>query len=305
MAEVARAAGGRTPGLWTKVRRNWPYYLFVAPFFITWTMTTPFTLGYAAMLSFFEWKAARTDWKFVGLRNYQWIFQDRAFLAGMENLVYYWIGMVIPFILLAMAVSFVLHQFKWGAWVRTIMMLPMVTSGPVIVLVMKQVFARSGIINDLIGFVGIPRIYWLGEPWTARIVVVLLSWWSGLGTSALIFGGAMDAIPAEQYEAAQLDGANKFRQFVHITIPALRPVILYFLITGTMGVLNIMDTPYLLTGGGPRRATTSPAYVMWTTSFYGLQLGYGTAMAWVLGFVTLLITLVALWMGFIRKKRTS
>jgi len=172
--------------------------------------------------------------------------------------------------------------------------LPFVTSGVIVAIVFSQFLDKNyGWVNLLLGEVGIPPVPWLVEAIPAQISVTLLLHWMGSGTNILIFLGALQAIERELYEAAEIDGANAVQSFFRITVPMLRPVLLFMIITATIGLINLYAQVKLLTNGGPQNNTYT-MFMRMMDLIGGNRFGEGAALGFIMGAVILVITFVQL-----------
>jgi len=177
---------------------------------------------------------------------------------------------------------------------RTLYFLPFVTSGVIVAIVFSQFLDKNyGWVNLLLGKIGIPPVPWLVEAIPAQISVTLLLHWMGSGTNILIFLGALQAIDRELYEAAEIDGANAVQSFFRITVPMLRPVLLFMIITATIGLINLYAQVKLLTNGGPQNNTYT-MFMRMMDLIAGNRFGEGAALGFIMGAIILVITFVQL-----------
>jgi multiple sugar transport system permease protein len=154
--------------------------------------------------------------------------------------------------------------------------------------------ARYGLINHALGFVGIAPVDWLGDPAWAMPAIILMAVWKNFGYNMLILIAGLQAIPAELYEAAELDGASPLRRFVHVTVPMLAPTLLFVAVITMIGYFQLFAEPYVMTQGGPLRATTSVVLLMYEEGFRWWRMGYAAALAFVLFAIILVATLLQL-----------
>jgi multiple sugar transport system permease protein len=176
---------------------------------------------------------------------------------------------------------------------RTIYFAPFVTTLVAVAIVWRYLYhARYGLINYGLGAVGIPPVDWLGDPTWAMPAIILMAVWKNFGYNMLILIAGLQSIPAELYEAAELDGASPWRRFWHITIPMLAPTLLFVAVITMIGYFQLFAEPYVMTQGGPLRATTSVVLLMYEEGFRWWRMGYAAALAFVLFAVILIATLL-------------
>lgn len=265
------------------VRRTLTGYGFLSPSLIhlVWWAVGP--LAFSLFLAFRRWSIVDVAKPFVGFDNFRELFQDRNFWNAMKNTVVYSlfvpISMVIS-LLLAVAVNKV---GKVAVFLRVLYYLPVVTAGVATTIVWRWMFNRDfGVLNYVLGFFGIPRIAWLDSPQFALISIMIIGIWSAIGGQMIIFLAGLQGIPAELYDAASVDGANKLHKFGRITVPLLKPTSLFVLVTSIIGSFQVFTPVYILTQGGPLRSTDVVFYHIWEAAWVELRMGYAAAQSWIL-----------------------
>ncbi|NLT43283.1 MAG: sugar ABC transporter permease [Anaerolineae bacterium] len=230
---------------------------------------------------------------FVGLANYAATLQDDLFWRSMFNTLYYSVG-VVP---LGIAVSLGLSQLIFNLGRRTQMFykaafyLPMVVSGVVMSLVWLWMFDPVyGLLNWLFQQVGLEPLLWLRSPKTAMPSLILMAVATGQGASIVLLTASMGSIPDPLYESARVDGANGWHEFRHITVPLLRPTILYLLIMGTIGSFQVFNSIYVMTSGGPYHATETAVYLLYTYAFQMLNFSRASAIGVILAVILALVS---------------
>ena len=173
------------------------------------------------------------------------------------------------------------QKVRFRAFFRTAYFLPVMTSLVVVSTIWRMLYNRNGLLNLALGVIGLEPIHWLSDPHWALFSIVIASVWQGFGFETVIFLAALQGIPAELYEAASLDGANAWQRFLHITLPSLRPVLIFIYIIGIIGSFQIFDQVFVMTSGGPAYSTTTLVYYLYS-KFMDLRLGYASAIAYVL-----------------------
>lgn len=273
-------------------------YLMVAPFFVVFAVFGAFPIAYTLYVSLTGWNTRRvgSENTFVGLDNYRTLIADENFWNALVNTIGIGILSAVPQLLLALWIAHLLnYRLRGRLFFRTGVLVPYVTSVASVALIFNQLFARDfGLVNWVLSLVGIDPVDWHnGSPasWTAVSVMVIWRW---TGYNALIYLAAMQAIPFELYESAAVDGAGRFRQFWSITIPSLRPTIIFTVLVSTIGSLQLFGEPLLFDlsrnaqGGADREFQTVVLYLYQQFWFNG-RYGYASAVAWGLFVVIVLI----------------
>lgn len=267
-------------------------YLMLLPFFVIFGIFAVYSFFYAFYISFHKFNLLSPP-VFVGLSNYIKLFKDQDYIGyAIPNTIKYTIIVVSIQTFLSLVLAFILDQnIKFRSFFRTIYYLPSVTSSVVISLIFIWLFSKVGAINSIFGL----DIDWLNNPKTALWTISLVNIWSTTGTMILIFLAGLQDIPTSVYESASIDGANRWDIFWKITLPLLRPVILFVVVMGTIGCFQVFDQIYLMTRGGPLNSTLTMAYYVYDKAFgRGLepQMGIASAAAFILGIVIFIFTLV-------------
>ena len=274
-------------------KHGWPL-LFVSPFFILFGIFALYPVGYSFYLSFHDWRGIG-DMTFIGLANYRQLINDRIFWNSMLNVIYMFLLYVPAMTFLSIVVASVLNAGflkLQGVW-RSLIFLPYITSAVAAAFTFRLILdTQSGIANRVLTGLGLPPVSWLDSAWGARISVSLLLFWAGLGYNTVIMLAGLQTISSELRDAARVDGANTLNVFFYITIPLLRPVILFVFTLTTIGAFQMFTEPFVLTEGGPFRATTTPIMQVFGTTFDNLKFGYAAAMSYVYFAVIVVITLL-------------
>ncbi|MBS4208415.1 sugar ABC transporter permease [Bacillus sp. FJAT-50079] len=234
---------------------------------------------------------------FVGLDNYIRLFSDPTFIAAIKNTFIYLIIQVPMMIILALIISVLLNDktLKFKGLFRTAIFLPAVTSLVAYSVIFKYLFATDGIINQfLLKFSIIPEaIQWLTDPFWAKVTIILAITWRWTGYNMIFYLSALQNVDESIYEAAKIDGANAFQVFTKITIPVLKPIILFTSITSTIGTLQIFDEIMNITKGGPGNATTSISQYIYNLSFkYTPDFGYAAAVSFIIVILIVIFTVI-------------
>ena len=269
-----------------------------------WTLLSPWVLAFglfglypfafSLITSFTDYSPIRAaGTRFIGLSNYGRALQDPAFWQALGNTGFFVVG-TIPFttgLALALALA-VQPAFRGRTAFRVGFFLPSVVSVVVLSLVFRGLYAPHGPLNAVLGAIGLPQPKWLLDPDLALPAIMAMDVWSASGYYMVIFLAGLESIPRELYEAAKLEGASWWSCFVHITLPLLRPTLLFVLVVNTVRSLQIFAEVFVMTRGGPLHRTTTMVYYLYEQAFYRFDLGYASAVAYLLFGITLLLALV-------------
>lgn len=274
------------------VRSQITPYMFLLPALLVYGAFALYPLARAAQFSLYEWKGFGSS-TFVGLQNYTDLAGDADFRAAILNalvlIVFY---AVIPLIVgLVLAAILRRGHVRGMGFFRTVVFLPQVIALVVVAVAWRQIYAPHGLLNTVLRAVGLDGLArgWLGDPGTALAAVGFIGTWVEMGLVMLLMLSGMSRIPAEQFEAARLDGAGPVREFFAITLPAVRGEITVALVLTIIAALKTFDLVYMTTSGGPGNATTVPSFEVYFRAFDLREVGSASAVAIVL---TVLIFLI-------------
>src|SRR5271169_2142283 len=275
--------------------------MFVAPNLAAVALFMVFPRGFSLYMSFQNCDLFRPA-KFVGLANYRSILGgDPLFVIALRNTVVYTVGTVVPTILISLAVAGVLNRKIKGISIfRTVIFLPLAVSSVVMAVVWQFVFnTNNGLLNIMLGWIGICPIPWLVDPKWAMSALCMVSVWRSVPFATVILLAAMQGVPESLYEAARLDGAGELRQFVSITVPLIRSAVSFVVVISIIHAFQAFDLVYVLTGrnGGPETATYVLGIMLFQHAFAFLEFGYASALAWVMFAILLVLTVVQLRLG--------
>lgn len=275
------------------LKRIFVFALFLGPSLLG---VTVFLLGpiFASLgLSFAAWDLL-TPPQFVGLGNFQRLSQDREFWAALRHTLSFLLGYIPLVMTLGLLVAVALNSHLPGrSFFRAVYFLPVVTSWVAVALVWTWLLNPAfGLVNNLLGAVGIPGPAWLFDPRWAMPAVIFTSAWKDTGFVMTILLAGLQGIPRELYEAASIDGANGRRRLLHVTLPLLVPALFFALSISLINSFQVFDQVYVMTGGGPAGATTVLVERIVKNAFSFSQMGYASAMSWVLFVLIFTTTLV-------------
>jgi multiple sugar transport system permease protein len=282
------------------MRRN-PVWTFLAPALALIVLFFFVPIVAALFLSFTDFDiyavADPARLRFVGARNYVALMHDPRFWTALRNTLYFALvgGPLSVAVSLAAALALEAKVVRGRAFFRTVFFLPVVTTLVAVAVVWRYLYQpRFGLLNALLGAVGVHPIDWLGDPRWAMPAIILLAVWKNFGFNTIIFIAGLQAIPERLYEAARLDGAGAVQELRRVTLPMLAPTFLFVAIITMIGYFQLFAEPYVMTQGGPANATLSVVLLMYEEGFRWWNMGYGAAVAFVLFAVILAFTLLQL-----------
>ncbi|MBA2940156.1 sugar ABC transporter permease [Paenibacillus sp. CGMCC 1.16610] len=283
-----------------QIREDLIGYAFVAPMVLGLFVFTLFPIIASFFLSFTDWNfvAGFSKVKFLGLDNFIKLVHDSVFLLSLKNNMILMIVVPLTLIISLLLAVVIDKKIYLKDFFKVIYFIPYISSVVAVAIVFQVLFHPTyGPLNQILMDLGVanpPK--WLADPDVALYCVMGLMIWISIGYNMIIFMAGLQSIPKDLYEAADIDGASKFRQLMSITVPLLSPTTFFLLVTGIIGTFKAFDVISVLTGGGPANSTTVVVYRLYETAFVNLQSGYASAMAIVLLLLVLLITLVQ-WLG--------
>ncbi|MEI7716219.1 MAG: sugar ABC transporter permease [Mycobacterium sp.] len=283
--------------------------VFVAPNLAAVAVFMLFPLGFSLYMSFQSWDVFQPP-RFLGLKNFRDLLTaDPLFVIAIRNTAILILGTVIPTVLISLAVAALLNRHIKGIGVfRTIVFLPLAISSVVMAVVWQFVFnTENGLLNIMLGWVGLGPVPWLVEPKWAMASLCLVSVWRSVPFTAVVLLAAMQGVPETVYEAARIDGAGAVRQLVSITVPLIRGSISFVVVISVIHAFQAFDLVYVLNGanGGPESATYVLGIMLFQRAFTFLEFGYASALAWVMFAVLLVLTLIQLRLTQRRSLETS
>ena len=269
-------------------------YLFVSPWIIGFVFFLAGPMIASLYLSFTKYTVGSIP-LWLGLDNYERMLTDPLFSNSLQVTIKYTVFSLPLGTLAALAVATLLNQKVFGVgFFRTVVYLPSVVSGVAAALIFSWIFNyRFGILNYLLSIIGVSGPNWLGRPQWALWAFVIMSLW-GLGANTVIFLAALQGVPVELQEAATIDGASNWRRFVSISLPMISPAILFVLIMGVIGSFQTFTSAYVMTGGGPANSTMFYLLYLYKNAFNWFEMGYASALAWLLFLIMVMLTLLLL-----------
>ncbi len=289
------------------MKRSLVAWVFVGPALVVLGVFFGVPVFAALLLSLTDFDLyALADWRnlrFVGFGNYTELLQTPLFWKSLGNTFYFVIVGVPLSIGVSLGAALLLNApvARFRAFFRTALFAPVVTTLVAVAVIWRYLFHSSyGLVNWALGHVGIAPIDWLGDPQWAMPTIILLAVWKNFGYNMVIFLAGLQAIPQDLYEAARIDGASRRRQFWHITLPMLGPVLMVVGVITVAGYFQLFAEPYVMTRGDPLQSTVSVLYFMFEEGFRWWNLGRASAVAFLLFLIILAIS--AAMMRFGRRK---
>ena len=295
---VVSATNGKRRELWREIVRHRWAYVFISPFYILFLVFGFLPVIFSIYLSFHKWKGLG-PMEFVGLKNFTYLFGigGKAFWQSIQNgiILFFMYVPIMTFLALVLAVILNSKLVRFFQGYRTMIFAPYVTSmiaaGFTFNLMLEN---KGGLFNVILNMLRLPGIPWLEDIWWARVSLCLLVTWGWLGYNMVIMLAGLQTIPRELTEAALIDGASSVQAFFHITIPLLRPVILFSVILSTMGSFGLFNEVQALTGGGPMRATLTTMVHIYNVAFGNFRFGRASAQGYVYFALIFVLTLLQL-----------
>ncbi|KOO50706.1 carbohydrate ABC transporter permease [Priestia koreensis] len=274
-------------------------YFFIAPTIILLALFSIFPIFIALIISFTDINlAGLADWstiKFIGFQNYKDVLTDPLFVKSILNTLFYVVFGVPLVIICSLSIALLINFGKSRIFqlFRAVFYMPSITNVVAVAVVWSYLYnPQFGLFNYILNLLHIPSIPWLQDPLVAKISLILLALWRAIGVNMIIFLAALQGIPKMYYEAAQLDGANHWKQLTKITVPLLRYAIFFVSITTMIGWLQFFEEPFVMTDGGPLDSTTSVALFIYRNGFQLSNFGYAAAGSFILFIAIIIITLV-------------
>lgn len=272
-------------------KKDYAAFIFISPWIIGFLVFQAYPFLSSFVYSFTDLSMLK-PYKFIGLYNFKEIFtHDQTFIQSLKVTVIYVLISVPLKLIFALFIAMLLNLKVKGIGVfKTLYYLPSILGGSVgIAILWRFLFNKNGFINQLIGRLGIPAADWLGSPDISLITISLLAVWQ-FGSSMILFLAALKQIPQELYEAAQVDGSGRVRMFFKITVPMITPIILFNIVMQMINAFQEFAAPFLITKGGPLKATYLYGLMLYDNAFTYLKMGYASALSWIMFVIILILT---------------
>lgn len=295
-SEKRKTLGQRFSELKPQTRDNLVGYAFLLPNFLGCLLFTILPVAFSLVVSFTDWDYTKGfgNWNFTGLTNYIDLIHDDIFLTSLINTLVYTIAVVPITILLAMVLSVLVDKFCFAKLpIRLAMLMPYISNVVAVAIVWVMMYSSFGPVTLLVKALGIENPpQWLADYTWAMPAVILMTIWSNVGYSALIYASALQGLPQDVYEAADIDGAGEFTKFFRLTVPFLSPTTFFLVITNLITSFQVFAPIQIMTRGGPGTSTYVLVYYIYRSAFGYYKMGYASAMAWVLFLLIFIVTVI-------------
>ncbi len=274
-------------------------YLYISPFFIMFAVVGLFPIAFTAVISFMDWDLVRNSGQFVGVDQYAWILGQPQFWTALRNTFSIFLLSSVPQLIAAVVIAAMLDRnIRGRTFWRMGVLVPFVMAPVAVALIFSNMFGDNhGLVNQILADTGLPAIQWHKDAFWSHVAIATMVNFRWTGYNTLILLAAMQAIPRDYYEAATVDGAGAFRQFRSITLPSLKPTLIFVIITATIGGLQIFDEPRMFDqfgrGGAAQQWLTITLY-LYDIGWGQWNFGRAAALAWILFLIILIIGLINL-----------
>lgn len=273
---------------------------FIIPYFLIFLIFSLYPIIYTFDISLRKWDGMSQNPLFIGLKNYSTLLHDTVFYQSIINTIIMWVSSVIPQMIFALLLAVLFNnmkKLKGKEFFRAVMYLPnLITPAAVAVLFLFLFDWQTGAVNKILLGLNLIKdpINWFMKASSSRGIISLISWWMWFGYSTIIFGAGLNNISEELYESASIDGASHWQSFKSITVPLLKPTILYSAVTSLIGGMQSFDIPYVMTAGqgGPNNKTLTVVMYLYNTAFQNLNYGYGAAIGYGLFIIIVIFSII-------------
>ena len=274
-------------------KRKWLPYLLVSPYIIFVAVFVLFPVMFSFILTFHKWNII-APMKFIGVDNYIRLLHDRLFWVSIINTLKFLLLHIPLQLAVALFLAVLLNQkIKSVAFFRASFFMPVIVSGVVVTILWQQLLGYdAGIINRLVTALGFSKIGWLVNPDVAIYSIAVMATWKNVGLYVILFLVGLQTVPTQYYEAAKLEGANKWQQFYHITLPMINPTVFMVVILSTIGGFSLFIEPYIMTGGGPLNKTLSAVLYIYKQAFQYYNMGYSATLGFFYALMIMLVVVI-------------
>lgn len=303
MPQTARTAAGPAPKqsrLTERTRSSIMAYLFISPFFILFAIFGLYPILFTIYLSFFKWDALG-PMTFLGWQNYQFVIEDPTFWVSFTNTLLISVMGTIPQLILALIIAVFLNSSftKLKKTFRVLYFMPNITSIVAVTLVFSTIFSNNGMGNWILNLFGTDPVAWNSGWWGVKIAIATMVMWRWMGYNTIIYLSGLQSIPTDLYEAARIDGASRYQQLLRITLPLLKPFIVFTVLMSTIGSLQLFTEPYVFLGqsgtGSTRGEGITMVIYLYTEAFRNNFFGTAAATAVILLIFTIIFSLFNIW----------
>ena len=268
-------------------------YLLVSPYIIHFFVFIAFPVVFSIVLTFHNWNII-SPMEYIGFGNFVRLFNDQFFFRSIWNTLVFLIIHIPLQIVAALAIAQVLNQkIKFRGFFRAAYFLPVIVSGVVVTILWQQLYGfDSGLLNRLLVSLGLGKVGWLVDPDVAMPSIAVMATWKNVGLYIVLFLVGLQTVPPHYYEAADIEGANKWQKFFKITLPTINPTIFMVFILSTIGGFSLFIEPYILTGGGPLNSTLSAVLYIYKQGFFYYYMGYAATLGFFFAFLILAVVMI-------------
>ena len=282
-------------------KKKWLPYLLVSPYLIFVTVFVVFPVLFCFFLTFNKWNII-SPMKFIGVDNYSRLLHDRLFWKAIGNTLKFLLLHIPLQLVVSLFLAYLLNQkIRAASFFRASFFMPVIVSGVVVTILWQQLFGYdAGLINKLLMSIGITKIGWLVNPDVAIYSIAVMATWKNVGLYVILFLVGLQTVPTQYYEAAKMEGATRWQQFYHITLPMINPTIFMVVILSTIGGFSLFIEPYIMTGGGPLNTTLSAVLYIYKQAFQYYNMGYSATLGFF--YAVMIMTVVILQKKLIEKE---
>jgi len=276
-------------------------YLLVSPYMLFVIVFVLFPVLFCFFLTFNKWNII-APMHFIGLDNYSRLFHDRLFWKAIGNTLKFLLLHIPLQLVVSLFLAYLLNQkIRAAAFFRASFFMPVIVSGVVVTILWQQLLGfDSGVINRMLMATGIAKVGWLLNPDIAIYSIAVMATWKNVGLYVILFLVGLQTVPPQYYEAAKLEGATRWQQFYHITLPMINPTIFMVVILSTIGGFNLFIEPYIMTGGGPMNTTLSAVLYIYKQAFQYYNMGYSATLGFF--YAIMIMSVVVIQKKFIEKE---
>ena len=285
----------------TSQKKRWLPYLLVSPYIVFVTVFVVFPVLFCFFLTFNKWNII-SPMKYIGIDNYSRLFNDRLFWKSIGNTLKFLLLHIPLQLVVSLFLAYLLNQkLRAASFFRASFFMPVIVSGVVVTILWQQLLGNdTGLINRLLVPLGLSKIGWLVDPDVAIYSIAIMATWKNLGLYVILFLVGLQTVPTQYYEAAKMEGASRWQQFYHITLPMINPTIFMVVILSTIGGFSLFIEPYIMTGGGPLNTTLSAVLYIYKQAFQYYNMGYSATLGFF--YALMIMTVVVIQKKLIEKE---
>ncbi|MGE5679403.1 MAG: carbohydrate ABC transporter permease [Bacillota bacterium] len=268
-------------------------YLFVAPYIIHFLVFVSFPVIFSFILMFNQWNII-SPMKFAGLQNFYRLSHDTQFFQAVLNTIIFLVIHIPLQIIVALFFAVMLNQrVRFLGFFRAAYFMPVIVSGVVVTILWQQLYGfESGLLNRGLSALGLGKVGWLVDPNAAMPSIAIMATWKNVGLYIVLFLVGLQTVPQYLYEAAELEGANAWQKFIHVTFPMINPTFFLVLVLSTIGGFSLFIEPYVMTGGGPLNSTLSAVLYIYKQGFFYYHMGYASTLGFFFAGIILLVIII-------------